>query len=777
VSDTVSRWLPDTKPSLRQLESVAILATVVDLAITTASRGYLVESNPVAAAIVDAGGWPVVGVAGVLAVAGAFAVLRRVRDRDARLAWVGGVALASVSVGAVAWGAWLVWQAGLPPSWVWGLRAAGPAVLVGAVVGTRVYQSVSLPVSLPSRGQAVRIGLSVVIISSSVSLPMMIGQQADQNFFTAQAAPGDLFIDFETDNWTNEWGGDPGFKRTTATSYTGNSSIKADSSTGLSHNVEGGSPENGSAWKKAHVAMRFDSFSDYWNWNLRDETSSGREHFCQCTIWESTGEFKYKPSGSYQTLFTLETDTWYFFEFYPDYSNNTMDLKVTEGKDPETVIYNNTIDMQDDPEEFDRLEFETDGNVDSFGNATSIFNDPKSKVNGAVTNTSGDPLTDATVSAYNPSSTSIAGETTTNSSGEYNLTLANGTYTVQFAEAGYAATTKSVSVAGPTTVDAQLTTLENTTDTDVADSDGDGTNDASDPDDDDDGIPDDADLDDDGDGIPDSKETVLKGTVTNVSGFVIPGATIAAEVNGTTRTTTTNATGKYRLRLNESGTADVQADAAGFAPWSNATVTLDGATVQQSFVLTRSGQPVVEALEPNASTAYQQNYQNVDLTVRASDPDGDNLTATFYLLNNASEFVQVGSSSLTNGEATVTVTGRPGRNQWYAVVTDETGAQTTSDVAHFRLPGLVRVRSASNLSLVTHTTVTARIDNRHAPDFQPITRTVSDGIVPLENVPNQSLVVNVSASGSTIPPWCRRATGPSVTARRPISRAPTSTAS
>jgi hypothetical protein len=45
----------------------------------------LVEANPVAAAVVDAVGWPVVGVAGVLAVAGAFAVLRRVRQEQHHL--------------------------------------------------------------------------------------------------------------------------------------------------------------------------------------------------------------------------------------------------------------------------------------------------------------------------------------------------------------------------------------------------------------------------------------------------------------------------------------------------------------------------------------------------------------------------------------------------------------------------------------------------------------------------------------------------------------------
>ena len=58
-------------------------------------------------------------------------------------------------------------------------------------------------------------------------------------------------------------------------------------------------------------------------------------------------------------------------------------------------------------------------------------------------------------------------------------------------------------------------------------------------------IPDTDDLDGDGDGLPDDRETVLTGTVTNSSGFVMPGATITAGVNGTTRTTTTNDTATF----------------------------------------------------------------------------------------------------------------------------------------------------------------------------------------------------------------------------------------
>jgi hypothetical protein len=86
------------------------------------------------------------------------------------------------------------------------------------------------------------------------------------------------------------------------------------------------------------------------------------------------------------------------------------------------------------------------------------------------------------------------------------LGLANGSYVLQFAKENYTVVTKDVSVSGDTTVDAELTPLENATDRDVKDSDGDGVPDVSDPDDDNDGIPDDKDKDDDGDGIPDSED-------------------------------------------------------------------------------------------------------------------------------------------------------------------------------------------------------------------------------------------------------------------------------
>jgi hypothetical protein len=121
------------------------------------------------------------------------------------------------------------------------------------------------------------------------------------------------------------------------------------------------------------------------------------------------------------------------------------------------------------------------------------------------------------------------------------------------------------------------------------------------------------------------------------------------------------------------------------------------------------------------------------------------MTAEFFLLNNSSTWVSQGTKALTNGEATLqNVDARPGRNYWYAVVTDDHGAATTSDTATFQTPGLLRVRYASNLSLLDHTAVRAHIDGAA---IQPENRVVSNGIVDLQNLPNETLRINVSADG------------------------------
>jgi hypothetical protein len=365
-------------------------------------------------------------------------------------------------------------------------------------------------------------------------------------------------------------------------------------------------------------------------------------------------------------------------------------------------------------------------------------------VTGTVTNTSGDPIDGASVSAFNPSSLSVDGTASTNASGEYNLTLANGSYVFQFSKTGYAVNTTDVNVSGATTADATLTPLSDVTDVDKTDSDGDGTPDSSDTDDDDDGIPDTDDTDDDGDGIPDSKETEITGVVEDKDDNPISTAKIHITAPGNSSVVDVNAAGEYSIRLGQSGEANLTANASGFVP-AGTNVTLDGGSPTVNFVLGVDGVPQIEDLEPNSTSSYVQNRGGEDLTVRASDPQGHNMTATFYLLNNASNFEQVGTKQLTNGEATLQNVGaRPGRNYWYVSVEDETGATAVSETATFFTPGQIRVRYASNLSLITHTKVNARITGAN---LQTENRNTSTGIIDLQNLPNQTLNVELGASG------------------------------
>jgi hypothetical protein len=790
----LSCWLPDTKPTLRQLEIVAIVATVLDLAITTASRGYLVEANPVAAAIVDAGGWPVVGAAGVLAVAGAFAVLRRVREQDRRLAWVGGVALATASAGAVAWGAWLVWQAGLPPSWAWGLRAVGPAVVVATAVVARLWTKAPLP----RRETVARVAVAGLVAGSAITGILAIPQTTGVG--VAQSG-GVVFEDFE--------GGSNIFGATfnNSVAYEGSKSmtmdgdksatITADSYDQVTFFVKpGGSAGGAITWQ------------------------SGSTDVVEALSFYSL-EFRYFPGGTRTTISNADKGHWYRITYTLDYSTNTFDLEIVDTTDGQTDFTATDKSFSNPASEISQIEILHTGgthNLDYFtANGAATAPDGYT-ASGTVTNTSGDPLTDATVSVYNPSSTSIAGETTTNTSGEYNLTLANGTYTFQFAEAGYAATTKSVSVAGPTTVDAQLTTLANTTDTDVADSDGDGTPDASDPDDDDDGIPDTDDLDDDGDGIPDDKEHVVKGQVIDKKDSVpIADATVRFEHNGTTITATTDGVGDYRLRT---GTQvyNASAVAPGYAAVNDTVNVSSNTTVNFELVAGSKGPPTLQNVttsdpntykgdhdfdgdgipnpldsdvdgdgkprgsdldydndglnnnrdpdddndgvpdtidqdgipDPAVGTAGGPYYANENRTVyvagNVTDPDGGDVEVGVYLVNETGRLTLRDNVTVPSGGGyNFSLDARPGVNYWQLVAIDANGSKTTSQQYQFRTANLIYVRNASNTSQLVTANVTASFDARTGGTGPR--RTVSDGTINMTGLRDTTYDVEIGAPG------------------------------
>ena len=59
----------------------------------------------------------------------------------------------------------------------------------------------------------------------------------------------------------------------------------------------------------------------------------------------------------------------------------------------------------------------------------------------------------------------------------------------------------------------------------------------------------------------------LRGTVTDPSAAVVPGATVVATGNGVTRTTTSDGQGRYALPNMPPGKYDVRADASGFVTY------------------------------------------------------------------------------------------------------------------------------------------------------------------------------------------------------------------
>jgi hypothetical protein len=278
-------------------------------------------------------------------------------------------------------------------------------------------------------------------------------------------------------------------------------------------------------------------------------------------------------------------------------------------------------------------------------------------VSGAVQNSSGGSLANATVKAYNRDNSSFAGETLTNTTGAYSLALPPANYSVSYVKSGYSVNTTDVFLTESTTLDVALSKLQPGDDADPTDTDGDGTPDDEDNDDDGDGIPDGEDPDDDGDGVPDTEETVVTGTVSNTDGDAIGGADILALDDNGVHTTVANASGGYRLRLNKSGTADIQADARGYNA-SNATVSLNNGVVEQDFTLSGSGP---ETTEVDGIVSNTEGDPIPGATVTADGPNGVQTASTdaagFYQFElNKTGSATVNATATGFGETTASLT-------------------------------------------------------------------------------------------------------------------------
>jgi hypothetical protein len=470
-------------------------------------------------------------------------------------------------------------------------------------------------------------------------------------------------------------------------------------------------------------------------------------------------EYEFYDGGSFNTA-TLSENHWYNNTLVFDWDDGNYDLILTNMSTGETLISTNSkllrVDERTDIHSIYLRNFDGQTDFDFISANGATLGPDTTTVSGTVQDTSGGPIGDATVRAYNLDTQQPAANNTTDTQGNYSLELEPGNYSVTAVADNYSVVTNDVTVSNATTLDFTLPSLDDATDADPDDTDGDGLDDDVDPDDDDDGIPDDADPDDDNDGVPDVAEVVLSGVVYNRSSVAINNATVTvtnATSDEAVASATTNLSGEYTTRIGQS-THAVTAQAPGY-PGRNGTIDTTG--VQEAtlnFQLRRSEAPVVSNLSPretaDGEAPYYPTRANRTLSANVTDPEGSPVNVTIYWLNRTGRtgaFEAIATTTTTGGTVTAEAPSQPGRNFWYLRATDDAGATTTSATGAWATPGELRVTNVSGgvAFLIDDETVSAEIKSLESAYTD--TRATTNGTVPLTGVPNETITVGLSAPG------------------------------
>jgi outer membrane protein assembly factor BamB len=388
------------------------------------------------------------------------------------------------------------------------------------------------------------------------------------------------------------------------------------------------------------------------------------------------------------------------------------------------------------------------------GDASGGGDGPTASVSGQVLDTSGGSIGGATILAWNRDTATAAGNTTTNATGAYNLSLAPGNYTLSAVSQNHTFDSTDITVPDTTTANITLAPLSTATDSDPEDTDGDGLDDDVDPDDDDDGIPDGADPDDDNDGVPDISEVVVDGVVYNQSQVAILDANVTATQAGSfVNSDETDVSGDYQFRVGY-GTYNLSADADGYYGRTASIDTTGRDGVTRNFQLTKSEPPVISLVDPtypdNTSFPYQPDRSDRTLTIAAEDPDGSGVNVTFYRYNRSQrQFVEIGTNQTSNGDnTTIQSPTHPGRNFWYAVAEDATGAKTVSKVGGWAAAGELLVSSVpgENVAFLIDDRQTNADINSTESAYRQL-KTAQNGSIQLTGVPNEEIRIEASAPG------------------------------
>ena len=167
----------------------------------------------------------------------------------------------------------------------------------------------------------------------------------------------------------------------------------------------------------------------------------------------------------------------------------------------------------------------------------------------------------------------------------------------------------------------------------------------------------------------------------------------------------------------------------------------------EEVVLFENHSPEIDnaSATPQGGEVIQQSQ--IDLSVNVSDAEfgtlqGESLDATFFL-----DGQQVGTDAVSANETTSTTVSNleGGSHEWYVVVEDNYGQQTTSDTFSFGIPSTLRVFNESDPDQLVDNNVQLRLRFFTGEQTgQVFERTVSDGTVDLTGLPsNERFVVTV----------------------------------
>lgn len=231
------------------------------------------------------------------------------------------------------------------------------------------------------------------------------------------------------------------------------------------------------------------------------------------------------------------------------------------------------------------------------------------------------------------------------------------------------------------------------------------------------------------------REYEVTGTVTDQDGNPIEGVEVAATFSTVDET---DSQGRYSINLTE-GTYDLTADKSG---WTSKirTITVNGTTTED-FTLNRSGAPYVT--NPSPRNTYRAN-RSVYLQATVQHPENDPIDAEVYWYNGSSYELVRNVTGLSSGETVVAgpIDSRQGPNYWKVALTDGINSRTT-DPFEYRTPAQIQVYDQTDLTKIDGGDVTiVGTDSNYRE-----TTTVSNGVIDLEGMPDEDLLVRINKSG------------------------------